>query len=46
MTKPYIYPTYCVPCLAKRECQSPPHSVNCEALRKTDEPAGKEPEKK
>jgi hypothetical protein len=32
-----IYPAHCVPCLAKRECQSLPHSNNCEQLRHTDD---------
>ena len=32
-----IYPLHCVPCLAKRECQSLPHSNNCELLRKVED---------
>ena len=31
-----IYPLHCVPCLAKRNCQSLPHSNNCATLRVTD----------
>jgi hypothetical protein len=45
MTAPYIYPTYCVPCLEQRKCQSLPHSVNCEALRRVDEKPKEEPKK-
>ena len=37
MTMNPIYPAHCVPCLAKRECQSLPHSNNCEALRRVEE---------
>lgn len=36
MTMTPIYPAHCVPCLAKRECQSLPHSNNCEKLRKVE----------
>jgi len=32
-----IYPAHCVPCLAKRECQSLPLSNNCLALRHTED---------
>ena len=36
MTMNPIYPAHCVPCLAKRKCQSLPRSNNCDALRVTD----------
>jgi hypothetical protein len=36
MNYPCQYPAYCIPCLAKRECCSLPHSVNCEKLRRVD----------
>lgn len=31
-----IYPAHCVPCLAKRECQSLPLSNNCDLLRRVE----------
>ena len=37
MTTFPIYPAHCVPCLAKRECQSLPLSNNCLALRHTED---------
>jgi hypothetical protein len=36
MTMNPIYPLHCVPCLAKRNCQSLPHSNNCDDQRATD----------
>ena len=32
-----IYPAHCVPCLAKRECQSLPLSNNCVTLRRVED---------
>jgi len=40
MTMNPIYPAHCVHCLAKRNCQSLPHSNNCEALRRVEDKAG------
>ena len=34
-----IYPLHCVPCLAKRECQSLPLSNNCLELRHVEDDA-------
>jgi hypothetical protein len=40
MITTYMYPAYCIPCLAKRECQSLPNSINCEVLRRVPDIVG------